>query len=108
MVEQPRPLPDEGIDPEGEWQDLINSIEATDIPLEMLKILRVHMDDGRRYVFPIKDWIADGASMTKIQQTVDAWYRDNDPNILGSDFIVDLDKLKNTVTAETKRILKLP
>lgn len=108
MVDQPRPLPEEGIDLEGEWQDLLNSIEATDIPLEMLKVLRVHMEDGKRYVFPIKDWLEDGAKLSKIQQTVDAWYRENDDDILGSDFIVDLDKLKDTVTAETKRILKLP
>lgn len=108
MVDQPRPLLDESIDLEGEWQDLLNSIEATDIPLEMLKVLRVHMEDGKRYVFPIKDWLESGAKLSKIQQTVDAWYRENDNDILGSDFIVDLDKLKDTVTAETKRILKLP
>ena len=106
MVEQPKPPHDDLGDLEGEWQGLIDSIEATDIPVEMLKVLRVHMDEDTRFIFPIKDWLDDGIPLAKIEKTVNDYYLDHADEILGSDFIVDLDKLTNTVTAETKKALK--
>ena len=91
---------------EQEWQELIDSIEATDVPLEMLKYLRVHLKDGNKTVFPILKWNNDGASIDDIKVLVKKWYKKNSQNIVGSDFIVDLTKLKKTVKEQTNRTLK--
>lgn len=107
MVDQPKPLPQpDDYDDDGEWQELINSIEATDIPIDMLKVLRVHLNDGSKFIFPIKEWLEQGSEIDDIDQAVTKWYKANDSAIAGSDFIVDLDKLKKTVKEETKRTLK--
>ena len=102
----PKPQPDDPIDIDGEWEDLISSVEATDIPLEMLRLLRVHHNNGNRYIFPIKDWLDQSTPMATIQAAVDNWYREHGEDIAGSDFIIDLDKLKDTVKAQTKKALK--
>lgn len=91
---------------EQEWQELIDSIEATDVPLEMLKYLRVHLKDGNKMVFPIIKWEDEGADFKEIKKLVSDWYRINNKKILGSDFIVNLPKLKETVKSQTDKTLK--
>ena len=106
MEELPKPQHDEFLDIDGEWESLISSIEATDIPLEMLRLLRVHHNNGQRYIFPIKEWLDTATPLANVQAAVDNWYREHGEDIAGSDFIIDLDKLKNTVKAETNKALK--
>lgn len=112
MEQEPRKpqlqhLVDEVLDyEEQQWQDLIDSIEATDVPLEMLKFLRVHLRNGSKMVFPIVKWKKEGAEYDDIKSIVGDWYKKNDKEILGSDFIVNLEKLKNTVKSQTQKTLK--
>lgn len=103
---KPQPEEDFDIHIDQEWQELIDSVEATDIPLDMLKYLRVHLKNGESTVFPITNWIDDGEDIEQIQEVVSLWYKKNEDNIEGSDFIVDLEKLKETVQYQTDRILR--
>lgn len=89
-----------------EWQDLIDSIEATDVPLEMLKYLRVHLKDGTKLVFPITKWVNEGADFEEIKNLVKKWYDENNHQVVGSDFIVNLVKLKKMVKLQTQKTLK--
>jgi hypothetical protein len=91
---------------EQQWQDLIDSIEATDVPLEMLKYLRVHLRNGKKMIFPIVKWQDDGVNLDEIKNLVSEWYNQNNREITGSDFIVNLNKLKQTVKLQTERTLK--
>ena len=112
MEQEPkRPQPEHLVDistdhEEQEWQNLIDSIEATDVPIEMLKYLRVHLKDGTKMVFPIVKWNNEGADFTEIKDLVRNWYKAHDKEVLGSDFIVNLTKLKDTVKLQTQKILK--
>jgi hypothetical protein len=91
---------------EQEWQELIDSIEATDVPLDMLKYLRVHLADNTKMVFPILKWDSEGVDIEDIKVLIKKWYKKNNKNIVGSDFVVDLTKLKKTVKEQTNRTLK--
>ena len=91
---------------EQEWQELIDSIEATDVPLEMLKYLRVHLSDNTKMVFPILKWNNEGVDIDDVKLLIKKWYKKNSRNIAGSDYVVDLTKLKKTVKEQTDRILK--
>lgn len=107
MADQQNPLPQpDDWDGDGEWQKLIDSIEATDVPVDMLSVLRVHMNDGNRFIFPIKEWLSKGTELKHIEHTINKWYKKNAPEIAGSDFIVNLEKLRAAVTENTKRTLK--
>ncbi len=91
---------------EQEWQDLIDSIEATDVPIEMLKYLRVHLKDGTKMIFPVIKWVNEGANFEEIKIVVKKWYQAHNDEIEGSDFIVNLDKLKKIITSQTQKTLK--
>lgn len=104
-----KPQPEEDFDfqIDQEWQELIDSVEATDIPLDMLKYLRVHLKNGESTVFPIVTWLEeDGEDIEHVKDVVSLWYKKNEKEILGSDFIVDLEKLKETVQHQTDRTLR--
>lgn len=108
MEQEPKRLQLESIeiDEEQEWQDLIDSIEATEVPLEMLKYLRIHLSEGKPIIFPIIKWLEAGEDIEKVKETVSKWYRKNNHKVTGSDFVVNLDKLRDTVKTQTERTLK--
>ena len=105
MVGTPRSLPNDVNDGE-EWQEMLNGIDASEIPLEMLKYLKTHMKNGSSFVFPIKEWLESGADLDEIDAAIIRWYEIKDKEIIGSDFVVNLEKLKETVIPQTKLTLK--
>lgn len=105
MEKQPRSLPKDYNDNE-EWQQLLDDIETVDIPVELLKSLRAYLNDGTSFLFPIKEWIDQGSSVDDIDDAITNWYSIKNKDIVGSDFVVDLEKLKSTVTTQTNKIFK--
>lgn len=105
MEKQPKSLPNGHNDGE-EWQKLLNTIQADDIPIELLKYLKAHMKDGTSFVFPVKEWLEQGSSLDDIEDIITRWYSAKDDDIAGSDFIVDIEKLKNTVQSQTDKLFK--
>ncbi len=105
MEKLPRSLPKNFNDGE-EWQQLIESIDASDVPIEMLKYLKTHMKNGTSFIFPVKEWLDSGANIDEIDAAIIRWYKIKDKEILGSDFVVNLDKLKETVIPQTQQTLK--
>lgn len=112
MEQEPKkPQPEHLVDlldeqEDSDWQDLLDSVDATDVPIEMLKYLRVHLKDGTKMIFPVVKWNNEGTDFDDIKSLVTDWYVKNNKEILGSDFIVNLPKLKDTVKTQTDRILK--
>lgn len=105
MARTPKLLP-ENYDDGEEWQSLLESIDAKEVPIDMLKSLKVHMHNGTSFIFPIKDWMDSGASGDEIEEAIYRWYTVKDKEIAGSDFVVNLEKLKETVIPQTKLTLK--
>lgn len=105
MAKQPRSLPKDHDDGE-EWQQLLNDIQADDIPVEMLKYLKAHLKDGTSFVFPVREWLEQGSSIDEVDDAITRWYSVREKDIAGSDFVVDLEKLKDTVKTHTKKIFK--
>ena len=100
---KPQPDTDEEM---GEWQDLLKDVDVSTIPLTMVKILRVHLDEGQKLVFPIKQWIAEGSSISKIENMLNKWQDHNKDHVEAVDYVLDIEQLKTTVTAETNKALK--
>lgn len=101
----PRSLPNDDNDGE-EWQQLLNGVDASEVPIEMLKYLKTHMKNGTSFVFPIKEWLESGSDPDDIDEAIVNWYKVKDKEIIGSDFVVNLEKLKETVIPKTKETLK--
>lgn len=105
MERKPRLLPEETTDGE-EWQEMLSSIDASEVPIELLKYLKTHMINGTSFVFPIKEWLESGATADEIDEAVIRWFKIKDEEILSSDFVINLEKLKETVIPQTKQTLK--
>lgn len=105
MEKLPRSLPEDINDGE-EWQELLNGVDASEVPIDMLKYLKTHMKNGTSFVFPIKEWLESGADPDEIDESIIRWYKVKDKEIIGSDFVVNLEKLKETVIPKTKETLK--
>jgi hypothetical protein len=105
VVGTPRSLPKGWHDNE-EWQQLIDSVDAIEIPLDMLKYLKANMKNGKVFMFPIKEWLEQGANLDKIDDEIMQWYKQNEKDIAGSDFVVNLEKLQETVINQTNITLK--
>ncbi len=105
MERAPRSLPNDFDDGE-EWQKMLSDIDASEIPIDMLKLLKTHMKDGTSFVFPIKEWLDAGSDPDEIDDAIIRWYKAKNKEIIGSDFVVNLEKLKETVIPQTKQTLK--
>lgn len=105
MAKKPKLLPNETNDGE-EWKKMLESIDASEVPIEMLKYLKAHMTNGSSFIFPVKEWLDSGASSDEIEEAIYNWYKLKDDEILGSDFVVNLEKLKETVIPQTQQTLK--
>ena len=89
-----------------EWQQLISDIYDKDVPLHMLKTLKAEMDDGRKYIFPISEWLSDGNKEGKVVSSIQEWYRKNHKEIVGSEFSINIELVKDTVAPITAKTLK--
>lgn len=105
MEKVPRSLPNDINDGE-EWQQLLNGVDASEVPIDMLKYLKTHMKNGTSFVFPIKEWLEAGSDPDEIDEAIVKWYTVKDKEIIGSDFVINLEKLKETVIPQTKQTLK--
>lgn len=85
---------------------MLEGIDASEVPIEMLKYLKTHMKNGTSFVFPIKEWLEAGSDPDEIDEAIVKWYKVKDKEIIGSDFVVNLEKLKETVVPQTKLTLK--
>ena len=106
MAKVPKLLPEDLLDDGEDWQRLLNGVDASEIPIEMLKYLKTHMQNGTSFVFPIKEWLESGATPDEIDEAIVRWFAVKDNEILGSDFVINLEKSKETVVPQTKETLK--
>jgi len=100
---KPQPDTDEEM---GEWQDLLKDVDVSTIPLSMVKILRVHLNEGQKLVFPIRQWIDEGTPFSKIENMLNKWQDNNKGRVDAVDYVLDMEQIKTTVTAETNKVLK--
>lgn len=105
MARTPRSLPKDFDDGE-DWQQLLETIDASEVPIEMLKSLKAHLTNGTSFIFPVKEWIEAGADIDEIDEAIIRWYKLKDKEILGTDFVIDLQKVKEEVIPQTKITLK--
>lgn len=105
MEKDPRSLPKGSTDGE-EWQSMLKGIEATEVPIELLKSLKTHMKNGTSFVFPVKEWLEAGTDPDDIDEAILKWYKAKDKEIAGSDFVINLEKLQETVIPQTQQTLK--
>jgi len=85
---------------------MLKGIDASEVPIEMLKYLKTHMKNGISFVFPVKEWLDAGTDPDEIDEAILRWYKAKDKEIAGSDFVINLEKLQEAIIPQTKQTLK--
>ena len=103
-----RPRPDTGEEETAseEWQNLIDDVDTSDIPLHMLKSLKIELSDGSKYIFPISSWITNGSKEEDIVKSIQTWFKSHRKNILNTSFAIDVDLVQKIVQPVTNVTLK--
>jgi hypothetical protein len=88
------------------WQEIVNSVEKNEIPVNILQQITVELIDGTMVTIGIKDLIQDGYDPVEVQDLLNEKLQELDQYIHNVDFFVDIDAVVETVQPETDRVLK--
>lgn len=89
-----------------EWKTFFKGMDLTDVPLDLLRSMRVHLDDETEHSFPIEEWLERGLEAEDIAVIIMEWFDENNDRVVNSDFIINLDKVKSEVKPKTDSVLK--
>jgi hypothetical protein len=88
------------------WKDIVEGVDKKEVPIEILQEIEVKLVDGTNIIIDIKKLINDGMDPVEIEGLLDDKFNELDAYIDNVDFLIDIDKVVNTVQPETDKVLK--
>lgn len=88
------------------WQDLIESIDKKEIPVEILQKILVTLIDSTQVTIDVQQFLKEGMEPIEIEDMLNQKFQDLDAYIANVDFFVDVDSVVGVVQPETDRILR--
>ena len=87
------------------WEDLVDNVEKTDVPVECIKRLVIKLKDGKRRYLNIATLRKKGYDPLELEQVLNDKLSEYDGNIENIDFFVDVEAVAELVQKETDTIL---
>lgn len=87
------------------WEDLVDDVEKTDVPVECIKRLVIKLKDGKRRYLNIATLRKKGYYPEELEQVLNDKLAEYDGNIENIDFFVDVEAVAELVQKETDTIL---
>ena len=88
------------------WKDIVEGVDKKEVPIDILQEIVVKLVDGTNISIDIKRLIADGMIPGDIETMLDDKFDELDQYIHNVDFLIDIDKVVNTIQPETDKVLK--
>jgi hypothetical protein len=88
------------------WKDIVEGVDKRQVPISILQNIEVKLIDGTRIDIDIKKLLADGMVDTDIETMLDDKFNELDAYIDNVDFLIDIEKVVDTVQPETDKVLK--
>ena len=88
------------------WPEIFDEIEIKAIPLQYVKAVNVKFLDGTIWVVEIKNTDLDGNSAERLEDELELLFEQYDDVIDCIDFNLDTKKVKNDISARTRRFIK--
>lgn len=88
------------------WKDIIEGVDKKEVPIVILQLIEVKLIDGTNISIDVKKLIDDGMEPDDIEELLDNKFNELDAYIENVDFLIDIDKVKDTVQPETDKVLK--
>jgi len=87
------------------WEDLVEGVEKTDVPVECIKRVVIKLKDGRRRYLNMSTLRKKGLDAYELEGVLNQKLEEYDENIANVDFFVDVDQVAEIVQPETDKIL---
>jgi len=87
------------------WEDLVDGVEKTDVPVECIKRLVIKLKDGRRRYLNISTLRKKGFDPMELEAILNDKLAEYDGMIENIDFFVDVEAVAEQVQKETDSIL---
>lgn len=88
------------------WEHIVEDVEKTKIPVEFIKKLVIKLNGRKQRSINIKAMIQQGFANEEIEEAVTRKLEELDDDMIGIEFILDIENIADTVQPETDRILK--
>lgn len=88
------------------WEHIVNDVEKTKIPVEFIKKLILKLEGRRQRTINIEALIKQGFDNEEIEEAVTRKLQEYDDEMIGIEFILDIEGIAQTVQPETDKMLK--
>ena len=88
------------------WKDIVEGVDKKEVPIEILQEIEVKLVDGTNISIDVQKLLDDGMPDTEIETMLDEKFNELDRYISNVDFLIDIDKVVDTVQPETDKVLK--
>jgi hypothetical protein len=87
------------------WEDLVDGVEKTDVPVECIKRLVIKLKDGKRRYLNISTLRKKGYDPIELEEVLNDKLAEYDGMIENVDFFVDVEAVAEQIQRETDSIL---
>jgi hypothetical protein len=89
------------------WEHIVDEVEKTKIPMEFIKKMVVKLTGRRQRTINVKSLIKQGLDTEEVERAVLRKLEEYDHEMLGIEFVLDIEGIAETVQPTTDEILKL-
>ena len=87
------------------WEDLVEGVDKTDVPLDCIKRVVIKLKDGRRRYLNMSTLRKKGLDIYELEGVLNQKLEEYDRDIANVDFFVDVDQVAELIQPETDKIL---
>jgi hypothetical protein len=88
-----------------QWENIIDGVNKTDVPLECIKKVVVKLAGGRQKTINVHSLLKQGLELEEIETMLTRFFTERDKEIRDVDFVVDITAVANLVQPETDKLL---
>jgi len=88
------------------WKDIVEGVDKRQVPISILQNIEVKLVDGTKIDIDVKKLIKEGMDPIEIEEMLDDKFNQLDQYIDNVDFLIDIEKVVDTVQPETDKVLK--
>jgi hypothetical protein len=89
------------------WEHIVDEVEKTKIPIEFVKKMVVKLTRRRQRTINIKSLLNQGLDTDEVEIAVMRKLEEYDDEMIGIEFVLDIEGIAETVQPATDEILKL-
>ena len=87
------------------WEDLVEGVSKTDVPVDCIKRVVIKLKDGRRRYLNMSTLRKKGLDPIELEGVLNQKLEEYDKQIQNVDFFVDVDQVADLIQPETDKML---